>query len=80
MGISASFNKELPIFDISQFKNIQLLTFYEETHRILLDNSHQPHTLEKLTQFVSRQASEETSQSLLFLNPISPSTGTRGVG
>ncbi|EMV7409637.1 hypothetical protein ABR157_003314 [Enterobacter soli] len=66
MGISASFNKELPIFDISQFKNIQLLTFYEETHRILLDNSHQPHTLEKLTQFVSRQASEETSQSLLF--------------
>jgi hypothetical protein len=66
MGISASFNKELPLFDISQIQNVQLLTFYEETHRILLDNSHQPHTLEKLTQFVSHQVGEETSQSLLF--------------
>lgn len=66
MGISASFNKELPLFDISQIQNIQLLTFYEETHRILLDNSHQPHTLEKLTQFVAHRVGEETSQSLLF--------------
>lgn len=66
MGTSASFNKERPLFDIDQTQNIQLLTFYEATHRILVDNSRQPLTLEKLTQFVSMQVGEETSQSLLF--------------
>lgn len=66
MGISASFNKELPIFDISKLKNAQLLAFYEETHRILRDNSRQLYTLEKLTQFISREVGEDTCQSLLF--------------
>lgn len=66
MGISASFNKELPIFDISKLKNAQLLAFYEETHRILLDNSRQLYSLEKLTQFISHQVGEDTCQSLLF--------------
>ncbi|CDG21136.1 conserved protein of unknown function [Xenorhabdus poinarii G6] len=66
MGISSSFNKELPIFDINKLSNAQLLTFYEATHRILLDNSRQLQTLEKLTQFISHQVGEYTSQSLLF--------------
>lgn len=66
MGISASFNKELPIFDISKLNNAQLLTFYEATHRILLDNSRQLYFLEKITHFISHQVGEDTCQSLLF--------------
>lgn len=66
MGISAFFNKDLPIFDINKLSNAQLLTFYEATHRILLDNSRQLNILEKLTQFTSHQVGEDTSQSLLF--------------
>lgn len=66
MGTSSSFNKELPIFDINILNNTQLLTFYEVTHRILLDNSRQLQTLEKLTNFISNQVGEYTSQSLLF--------------
>ncbi|HAU8263956.1 TPA: hypothetical protein I8287_001593 [Kluyvera intermedia] len=66
MGISASFNKEPPIFDIDNLNNAQLMTFYEATHRVLLDNSRQLSTLEKLTQFISHQVGEDTCQSLLF--------------
>ncbi|WP_313104723.1 hypothetical protein [Pseudescherichia vulneris] len=66
MGISASFNKAPPIFDINNLNNAQLLTFYEATHRVLLDNSRQLSTLEKLTQFISHQVGEDTCQSLLF--------------
>lgn len=66
MGTSASFNKERPLFDIDQIQNIQLLTFYEATHRILIDNSRQPLTLEKLTQFISKKVGENTCQTLLF--------------
>ncbi|WP_039032114.1 hypothetical protein [Leclercia adecarboxylata] len=66
MGTSASFNKEPPLFEIDQIQNIQLLTFYEATHRILIDNSRQPLTLEKLTQFISKKVGEDTCQTLLF--------------
>ncbi|RJL48699.1 hypothetical protein D5078_02610 [Pectobacterium carotovorum] len=66
MGISASFNKEPPIFDINNLNNAQLMAFYEATHRLLLDNSRQLSTLEKLTQFISHQVGEDTCQSLLF--------------
>ena len=66
MGTSASFNKESPIFDINNLNNTQLLTFYEATHRVLLDNSRQLCTLEKLTQFISHKVGEDTCQSLLF--------------
>ncbi|WP_029685435.1 hypothetical protein [Tatumella saanichensis] len=66
MGNSASFNKEPPIFDINNLNNDQLIAFYEATHHILLGNSRQLATLEKLTQFISHQVGEDTCQSLLF--------------
>ncbi|WP_241640257.1 hypothetical protein [Rosenbergiella epipactidis] len=66
MGISASFNKHPPYFDIQNVKNNSLLDFFEKTHRLLLSNRNQYRTLEKLTQFLTLRLQEETSQSLLF--------------
>lgn len=66
MGTSPSLNEELPIFDISCISETQLLLFYEQTHRILLDDSNNKNTLEKLTYFLSDRITDNCCQSLLF--------------
>jgi len=66
MGTSPLFNEELPIFDISCISENQLLLFYEQTHRILLDDSNNKHILEKLTYFISDRITDDGCQSLLF--------------
>ncbi|OCA56553.1 hypothetical protein [Photorhabdus namnaonensis] len=66
MGYSQNFNEEQPYLDIDTISDNQLLMFYEETHRVLLDNSNNADILKKLTNFIFSKVTENTCQSLLF--------------
>ncbi|MBD2815260.1 hypothetical protein ID850_10865 [Xenorhabdus sp. Flor] len=66
MGISQNINKESPFFDFTLLPEKTLLFFYEETHRLLLDNSNNIKILEKITLFIYNIVKNSASQSLLF--------------
>ncbi|WP_447882996.1 hypothetical protein [Serratia fonticola] len=66
MGRSANIIEGLPIFDASQISDIELLIFYEVTHRILIDDSSNLNVLEKLTTFIYERVQNNACQSLLF--------------
>ncbi|MGH1595025.1 hypothetical protein ACRBEJ_13585 [Yersinia proxima] len=66
MGRSANIIERLPQFDVSQISDIELLIFYEVTHRILIDDSSNLDILEKLTSFIYERVKRNACQSLLF--------------
>lgn len=66
MGKSANTIADFPQLDIDKVSDTNLMIFYDFTHRILIDDSSNVATLEKLTTFIFNWVSENACESLLF--------------
>lgn len=66
MGKSANIIADFPQVDIDKVSDTNLMIFYDFTHRILIDDSSNLTTLEKLTTFIFNRVSENACESLLF--------------
>lgn len=66
MGKSANTIADFPQLDINKVSDTNLMIFYEFTHRILIDDSSNLTTLEKLTTFIFNRVNGNACESLFF--------------